>query len=438
MIRDQFTVILSPSGSQALPTPPGTRLALSSWQPSCLSLPIVEITVVTLLHTSFSGPLSIAPLVAAGYVFRQCGSDGQWGPWRDHTQCENPEKNGAFQDQRLILERLQVVYTVGYSLSLGTLLLALLILSLFRRLHCTRSYIHMNLFSSFMLRAAAILTRDRLLPTLGPYPGDRTPTPWNQVLRLILPGGTKKFPIRTFPHRYILRAREQGGRKKLMRGIWKGFLVSVLYCFINKERLWGTFLRPLLIVRPPGSPGNLQVRKFLETTLRSLSAGWHVELDPFTASTPLGPLDFGNVVATLDPGAARHLTLACHYDSKFFPPGSPPFVGATDSAVPCALLLELAQAFDVMLSRVKQQQQELFVLLDLLGAPSPIFFSHFPRTARWFQRLRSIGVQVLHLIATPFPAVWHTFADTEDNLHPPTVHNLSRILAVFLAEYLGL
>ena len=89
--------------------------------------------------------------------------------------------------------------------------------------------------------------------------------------------------------------------------------------------------------------------------MRSLSARWHVELDPFTASTPLGPLDFGNVVATLDPGAARHLTLACHYDSKFFPPGSPPFVGATDSAVPCALLLELVQAFDVMLSRVKQQ-----------------------------------------------------------------------------------
>lgn len=36
------------------------------------------------------------------------------------------------QDQRLILERLQVVYTVGYSLSLATLLLALLILSVFR------------------------------------------------------------------------------------------------------------------------------------------------------------------------------------------------------------------------------------------------------------------------------------------------------------------
>lgn len=48
------------------------------------------------------------------------------------------------------------------------------------------------------------------------------------------------------------------------------------------------------------------------------------------------------------------------------------------------------------------------------------------------------GVPVLHLISTPFPSVWHTSNDSEANLHPPTVHNLSRILAVFLAEYLGL
>ncbi|XP_069918108.1 glutaminyl-peptide cyclotransferase-like protein isoform X2 [Oryctolagus cuniculus] len=208
---------------------------------------------------------------------------------------------------------------------------------------------------------------------------------------------------------------------------------------LDLQRLWGTFLRPLLVVRAPGTPGSLQVRKFLEATLRTLAAGWHVELDPFTASTPLGPLDFGNVVATLDPGAARHLTLACHYDSKFFPPGSAPFVGATDSAVPCALLLELAQALDLELSRAKEQAApvtlqllfldgeealkewgpkdslygsrhlarlmesmphspgptriqaiELFVLLDLLGAPNPTFYSHFPRTIRWFHRLRSI------------------------------------------------
>ncbi|XP_053462131.1 LOW QUALITY PROTEIN: gastric inhibitory polypeptide receptor [Nycticebus coucang] len=120
--------------------------------------------------------------VATGFVLRHCGSDGHWGPWRDHTQCENPEKNGTFQDQKLILERLQVMYTIGYSLSLATLLLALLILSFFRRLRCTRNYIHINLFMSFMLRAAAILTRDRLLPPPRPYSGDQAPTLWNQAL----------------------------------------------------------------------------------------------------------------------------------------------------------------------------------------------------------------------------------------------------------------
>ncbi|XP_036158737.1 gastric inhibitory polypeptide receptor [Myotis myotis] len=120
--------------------------------------------------------------VAAGFVLRQCGSDGQWGPWRDHSQCENPEKNGTYQNQKLILERLQVMYTVGYSLSLAALLLALLILSFFRRLHCTRNYIHINLFTSFMLRAAAILTRDRLLPPLSPAPGDQAPILWDQAL----------------------------------------------------------------------------------------------------------------------------------------------------------------------------------------------------------------------------------------------------------------
>nr|KAF6411494.1 glutaminyl-peptide cyclotransferase like [Rousettus aegyptiacus] len=36
------------------------------------------------------------------------------------------------------------------------------------------------------------------------------------------------------------------------------------------------------------------------------------------------------------------------------------------------------------------QAIELFILLDLLGAPNPTFYSHFPRTARWFHRLRSI------------------------------------------------
>ncbi|KAF6079183.1 glutaminyl-peptide cyclotransferase like [Phyllostomus discolor] len=201
---------------------------------------------------------------------------------------------------------------------------------------------------------------------------------------------------------------------------------------LDPQRLWNIYLRPLLVVRTPGSPGNLQVRKAAPVTLQLLF------LDGEEALREWGPKDslYGS----------RHL--AQLMESAPHSPGP-----------------------------TRIQAIELFVLLDLLGAPHPTFYSHFPRTARWFHRLKSIekrlhrlnllqshpqevmyfqpgeppgsveddhipflrrGVPVLHLISTPFPSVWHTPDDSEANLHPPTVHNLSRILAVFLAEYLGL
>ncbi|CAM5130427.1 unnamed protein product, partial [Natator depressus] len=132
------------------------------------------------------------------------------------------------------------------------------------------------------------------------------------------------------------------------------------------------------------------------------------------------------------------------------------------------------------------QAMNLFILLDLLGAHHPTIQNHFPFTASWFDWLVGIdtkpsflpgqkrlhrvgllqshpreqtyfqrepacgpveedyvpflrkGVPVLHLIATPFPWVWHMMEDTEQNLHPPTVENLCKILAAFLAKYLWL
>ncbi|NXS16656.1 QPCTL protein, partial [Mystacornis crossleyi] len=63
-------------------------------------------------------------------------------------------------------------------------------------------------------------------------------------------------------------------------------------------------------------------------------------------------------------------------------------------------------------------------------APGPVEDDHVP----FLQR----GVPVLHLIPTPFPRVWHTPGDTEDNLHPPTVQDLAKILVVFVAEFLEL
>lgn len=296
---------------------------------------------------------------------------------------------------------------------------------------------------------------------------------------------------------------------------------------VDLSRLWETHLRPLLVERLPGSPGSSAVRQHLLSSLRSLSAGWTVEVDSFSSLTPRGRVSFSNVLAVLDPEAPRRLLLACHYDSKKLPGG--PFLGASDSAVPCAMLLELASALDTMLRAARHRKAvltlqlvffdgeeafeewtatdslygsrhlaelmgrtkhppgaeettlltsiDLFVLLDLIGAPDPLFVNHFDNTARWFDRLISAekrlhklgqlsshpseqsyfrkdlylgpveddhvpflkrGVPVLHLVATPFPSFWHSLQDSEENLHPRTVENLTKILAVFITEYLGL
>ncbi|XP_035034491.1 glucagon receptor [Hippoglossus stenolepis] len=103
--------------------------------------------------------------VQQGLVYRVCREDGQWAK-KNTSECED---DPGEQQYGRILSQLRIMYTVGYSLSLGALLLALGILITFRKLHCMRNNIHMNLFASFILRAMSILVKDALLTlTLDP------------------------------------------------------------------------------------------------------------------------------------------------------------------------------------------------------------------------------------------------------------------------------
>ncbi|CAM0136304.1 unnamed protein product [Umbelopsis sp. WA50703] len=100
----------------------------------------------------------------------------------------------------------------------------------------------------------------------------------------------------------------------------------------------GSYLQPLLVPRVSGTENNIQVRNFIMDHFKSLS--WQVEEDKFEAETPLGVKEFSNVIVTKNPHHLSRLVLAAHYDSKYFENFE--FIGATDSSVPCAILMDVA------------------------------------------------------------------------------------------------
>ncbi|XP_056391080.1 glucagon receptor-like isoform X2 [Hyla sarda] len=107
--------------------------------------------------------------VKHGQVSRRCGLDGLWvmingtQPWRNSSQCEDEmEMTKEEVGTKDLLLSFRALYTVGYSVSLMALLSSLLILTMCRKLRCTRNYIHANLFFSFALRGISVIVRDVL------------------------------------------------------------------------------------------------------------------------------------------------------------------------------------------------------------------------------------------------------------------------------------
>ncbi|XP_059180650.1 parathyroid hormone 3 receptor isoform X2 [Centropristis striata] len=108
-----------------------------------------------------------------GQAYRQCDASGNWElvpsinrTWANYTECTT-YLTFNHRSQEEVFERLHLMYTVGYSISLASLLVAVSILCYFKRLHCTRNYIHIHLFTSFICRAVSIFVKDAVLYSMS-------------------------------------------------------------------------------------------------------------------------------------------------------------------------------------------------------------------------------------------------------------------------------
>lgn len=118
----------------------------------------------------------------------------------------------------------------------------------------------------------------------------------------------------------------------------------------------GKLLAPILRPRVPGTAGSVEVLNHLVDFFKTSLPKWTISLQNSTSKTPAtGDKDvpFVNIIASRDPpwaspGEVGRLTLVAHYDSKLTPSG---FIGATDSAAPCAMLMHAARSVDDALTK---------------------------------------------------------------------------------------
>uniref|UniRef100_A0A8C3NY79 ADCYAP receptor type I n=1 Tax=Cyanoderma ruficeps TaxID=181631 RepID=A0A8C3NY79_9PASS len=99
-----------------------------------------------------------------GDISRNCTEDGWSEPFPHYYDaCGFDENETESDNQDYYYLSVKALYTVGYSTSLVSLTTAMVILCRFRKLHCTRNFIHMNLFVSFILRAISVFIKDGVL-----------------------------------------------------------------------------------------------------------------------------------------------------------------------------------------------------------------------------------------------------------------------------------
>jgi len=214
---------------------------------------------------------------------------------------------------------------------------------------------------------------------------------------------------------------------------------------LSYSSFYEEYAKPLLIPRYPGSNGTKETVKFLKESL--VKSGLTVHEQKFKDRDPDGKeYDFVNVWAETDPSAKKRVVLSCHHDSKllFFTKSGKrvPFIGAIDSAIPCAIILYIAslsgptksnenscsinqsvnkldtslvfiffdgeEAFKdwtatdslygsrYFANNIDSEKADfiksidLFVLLDLIGSKDPVFKRFYHAKDKCYKRLQSI------------------------------------------------
>ena len=131
----------------------------------------------------------------------------------------------------------------------------------------------------------------------------------------------------------------------------------------------GSILAPILRPRVPGSIGSTLVQQHITSFFHDNLPQWSIEYQNSTARIPYlqnSEIPFINIIARRAPpwssnGEVGYLTLVAHYDSKLEPMD---FIGAIDSAAPCAMLMHIARTLDPALTKKWDAIDKVGVKMD--------------------------------------------------------------------------
>ncbi|XP_036897208.1 growth hormone-releasing hormone receptor [Sturnira hondurensis] len=113
---------------------------------------------VTLPCPDFFSHFSTEP----GAVKRDCTTTGWSEPFPPYpVACPVPLE--LLTEEIFYFSTMKVIYSLGHGISSVALMVAIAILVTLRRLHCPRNYIHIQLFTTFILKAGAVFMRDASL-----------------------------------------------------------------------------------------------------------------------------------------------------------------------------------------------------------------------------------------------------------------------------------